>query len=143
MLIIKYWEERLLSDLSLAEFIVYGLIAYSGVLMLIISIVKEVPNTKILSIARSIYMIPSMVAAGILATSGVNIQVAQVDTANLIRSINTTQTWTETTTQINNIVLQNPVWQMFHYLLFIVMLVYVIQQMLILFTSYKEAQRTT
>ena len=130
-----------MSDISLAEFIVYGCIAYSGMLVLIISTIKEVPQTKILTIARSIFMIPSMVASGILASSGINIQVAQVDTANLIKSINTTQTWTETTTQINNIVLQNPVWQMFHYLLFIVMLVYVIQQMLILFTSYKEAQR--
>lgn len=130
-----------MSDISLAEFIVYGVIAYAGMLVLIISTIKEVPQTKVLSIARSIFMIPSIVASGILASSGVNIQVATVDTSNLIKSINTTQTWTETTTQINNIVLQNPVWQMFHYLLFVVMLVYVIQQMLILFTSYKEAQR--
>lgn len=119
-----------MSDLSLAEFIVYGFFAYSSALMLLISIVKDIPTTKILAVARSVYMIPGMVASGILATSGVNIQVATVDTSNLIRSINTTQTWTETTNQINNIVLQNPAWQMFHMLIFLVLLAYVITQIL-------------
>ena len=122
-----------MSDLSLAEFIVYGFVAYSSLLMLIISVVKEVPTSKTLAIARSVYLIPGMVAAGILASSGINIQVATVDTSNLIRSINTTQTWSETTTQINNIVLQNPAWQMFHMLIFLVLLAYVITQILNIF----------
>lgn len=132
-----------MSDISLAEFMVYGFVAYSSLLMLIISVVKEIPTTKSLSIARSIFLIPGMVAAGVLASSGVNIQVATVDTSNIIRSINTTQTWSETTQQINNIVLQNPVWQMFHILIFLVLLVYVITQMLNLFTKYDEANRAT
>lgn len=132
-----------MSDISLAEFIVYGCIAYSSMLMLIISVVKEIPTTKSLAIARSIFLMPGMVAAGILASSGVNIQVANVATSNLIRSINTTQTWSETTTQINNIVLQSPVWQMFHILIFLTLLVYVITQILNLFTKYDEANRTT
>lgn len=122
-----------MSDLSLAEFIVYGFVAYGSFLMLLITVVKEVPSTKILAVARSVYMIPGMIASGILATSGINIQVATVDTSNLIKSINTTQTWTETTTQINNIVLQNPAWQMFHMLLFLVLLAYVITQILNIF----------
>lgn len=132
-----------MSDISLAEFIVYGCIAYSSMLMLIISVVKEIPTTKSLAIARSIFLMPGMVAAGILASSGVNIQVANVATSNLIRSINTTQTWSETTTQINNIVLQSPVWQMFHILIFLTLLVYVITQILNLFTKYDEANRAT
>lgn len=130
-----------MSDISLAEFIVYGCIAYSSMLMLIISVVKEIPTTKSLAIARSIFLMPGMVAAGILASSGVNIQVANVATSNLIRSINTTQTWSETTTQINNIVLQSPVWQMFHILIFLTLLVYVITQILTLFVKYDEANR--
>ncbi len=109
--------------------------------MLIISVVKEIPTTKSLAIARSIFLMPGMVAAGILASSGVNIQVANVATSNLIRSINTTQTWSETTTQINNIVLQSPVWQMFHILIFLTLLVYVITQILTLFVKYDEANR--
>jgi hypothetical protein len=131
------------SDISLAEFIVYGFVAYSSLLMLIISVVKEIPTTKSLAIARSIFLIPGMVAAAVLASSGVNIQVANVATSNLIKSINTTQTWTETTTQINNIVLQSQVWQMFHMLIFLVLVVYVITQMLSLFLKYDEANRVT
>ena len=111
--------------------------------MLIISVVKEVPSTKIMAIARSIFLIPGMVASAVLASSGVNIQVANVATSNLIKSINTTQTWTETTTQINNIVLQSPVWQMFHILIFLTLLVYVITQMLNLFIKTDEMQRAT
>lgn len=132
-----------MSDISLAEFIVYGFVAYSSLLMLIISVVKEIPTTKSLAIARSIFLIPGMVAAAVLASSGVNIQVANVATSNLIRSINTTQTWSETTTQINNIVLQSPVWQMFHMLIFLVLVVYVITQMLNLFIKTDEMQRAT
>ena len=131
------------SDISLAEFIVYGFVAYSSLLMLIISVVKEIPSTKSLAIARSIFLIPGMVASAVLASSGVNIQVADVATSNLIRSINTTQTWSETTSQINNIVLQSPVWQMFHMLIFLVLVVYVITQMLNLFIKTDEMQRAT
>ena len=129
--------------ISLAEFIVYGFTAYSSLLMLIISVVKEIPTTKSLAIARSIFLIPGMIAAAVLAQSGVNIQVANVATSNLIKSINTTQTWTETTTQINNIVIQNQVWSMFHMMIFIVLLVYVATQILNLFTKYDEANRVT
>ena len=120
-----------MAAISLAEFIVYGFFSYSSMLMLIISTIKmDVPTKGVLAIARSVYMIPGMIASAILATSGVNIQVAQVVTSNLIRSINTTQTWTEATTQTNNIVLQNPVWQTFHLLLFMVLLAYVATQIL-------------
>lgn len=130
-----------MSDISLAEFIVYGFVAYSSLLMLIISVVKEIPTTKSLAIARSIFLIPGMIASAVLASSGVNIQVANLATSNLIKSINTTQTWTETTTQINNIVIQNQVWGMFHIMIFLVLLVYVITQMLTLFVKYDEANR--
>ena len=132
-----------MSDISLAEFIVYGFVAYSSLLMLIISVVKEIPSTKSLAIARSIFLIPGMVAAAVLASSGVNIQVANVATSNLIKSINTTQTWSETTSQINNMVLQSPVWQMFHMLIFLVLVVYVITQMLNLFIKTDEMKRAT
>lgn len=130
-----------MADISLAEFIVYGFVAYSSLLMLIISVVKEIPSTKIMAIARSIFLIPGMVASAVLASSGVNIQVANVATSNLIKSINTTQTWTETTSQINNIVLQSPVWQMFHMLIFLVLLAYVITQILLIFMSFREAKQ--
>ena len=122
-------------DISLAEFITYGLIAYSGILVLIVSVIKEVPITRSLAIVRAIFLIPSIIACGILASSGVNIDVATVTTSNLIRSVNTTQVWTETTSQTNQIILQNNIWIPFHFLLFIVLTFYVIQQILFLLTK--------
>ena len=119
-------------DISLAEFITYGLVAYSGILVLIISVIKEVPITRSLALIRAIFLIPSVIACGILASSGINIDVATVTTHNLIRSVNTTQVWTETTNQTNQIVLQNNVWIPFHGLLFIILIVFIGQQILFL-----------
>lgn len=86
---------------------------------------------------------PGMIASAILAQSGVNIQVANVTTSNLIKSINTTQVWSEATTQTNNIVIQNQVWSMFHMLIFTVLLVYVATQILTLFTKHDDDVRPT
>ena len=124
-------------NISLIEFIVYGLICYSGMLMLIISTIKEVPSGKSLAIARSFYLIPSIICAGILASSGVNIVL--ITTSNTIKNLNSSEVWAETTT--NNIILQNPVWTTVHVLIFFVLLVYVIQQILILLTKHDKEAR--
>ena len=124
--------------ISIAEFIVYGLVAYSSILMLIISTIKEVPSGKVLSITRSIYFVPGIICAAILANSGVDITINTVDTNNLIHNVNSTETWTEVTQQTNKIILQNPVWILVHVLMFIVMVVYVITQLLSLFTKHER-----
>ena len=126
-------------QISLIEYITYALIAYSGMLVLIISVIKEVPTTRSLSIIRAIFLMPSVVAAGILASSGVDINLSNVVTSNTIRSVNTTQVWTEATNQTNTIVLQNPVWITFHFMLFIVLIVYIIIQILFLFTKFDDS----
>jgi len=111
--------------------------------ILLISIVKEIPQTRILAIIRASYMIVPIIAAGILASSGVNIDINTVTTANTIRSVNTTQVWTEATTQTNIIPLQNPVWVTFHWLIMITMIWYVIQQMLYIFAKPPPKQGVT
>lgn len=118
-------------DISIIEFIVYGLVTYSGILMLLVSTIKEVPTSRVLAIVRSIYFILPVITAIILAGSGVNI-VTQ-ETTNTIVALNTTEVWTETVSQ--QIVLRNPVWVGVHFLMAAVMAVYVIQQMLILLTK--------
>lgn len=98
--------------------------------MLIISVIKEVPMTKALSIIRAIYLIPSIIAAGVLSQVGPNIITTSV--SNTIRSVNTTEVWTEViTTQTT---LQNEVWSLFHIMIFLVMMVYVLTQILLLAT---------
>lgn len=122
-----------MSNISIAEFIVYGMICYSSLLMLIISTIKTMPDegSRINTLARCIFLLPGLIVAPVLATSGPDIQLATIDTSAVTRSINTTQVWQENTTQVNNIVLQNPVWLTVHMMIFFVLLMYIIRQLLL------------
>lgn len=119
--------------MSVIEFGVYGFVAYASVLMLIIQTVKQVPDEKSGSIIRSVYLIPGIIACLIIAGSGEFIIVQ--DITNTIIDLNTTTIWTEDVD--NSIRLQNPIWVTFHYLLAMVLLVYVVIQILTLFTKIK------
>lgn len=122
-----------MSNLSIAEFLVYGLICYSSLLMLIISTIKTMPDegSRINTLARCVFLLPGLIVAPVLATSGPDIQLATIDTSAVTRSINTTQVWQENTTQVNNIVLQNPVWLTVHMMIFFVLLMYIVRQLLL------------
>jgi len=122
-----------LAEISIIEFGVYAFIAYSGMLMLIISVIKEVPSTKALSIVRAIYLFPSIFAAGILAQISPTIVLPSV--TNTILAVNTTEVFQETIDA--SIVIQSNVWITFHILLMLVMMIYVITQMLILLTRHE------
>lgn len=122
-----------MADLSIIEFGVYGLITYSGLLMLIISTIKEVPSEKSGSVFRSIWLIPSIICAFILASSGISINTSEIH--NTITNLNTTEVWTETVN--NSIVLQNPIWVTVHMMIFLILIVYVTLQILNLFTKIK------
>lgn len=125
-------------DISLIEFIVYGIIGYTGAVLLIISAFRETPDGKTQSIVRAMYLTLSMISIMILAGSGVNITTE-------IPPITITEVYNGTGSLITNstsygiapsaFVLMNPVWILFHYMLAVVMLVYIILQILILFTK--------
>ena len=91
--------------------------------------------TKALSIVRAIYLFPGILSAAILAFSGRDLLIQTQTINNIIKDLNTTETWTETVTLTTEIELQNEVWITFHFFLFIVMSVYIITQMLILLTK--------
>lgn len=133
-------------DISLIEFIVYGLIGYTGVVLLIISAFRETPTGKAQSIVRAMYLTLSMIAIIILAGSGVDIILEDktitlnatsnyevLDNTNAIVVLNSTVIQTDTSTSVST--LQNPIWILFHFMLAIVMLVYIILQILILLTK--------
>jgi len=120
-------------DLSIIEFVVYGFFAYSSALMLILQVLKEAPSEKSHSIVRSIYLIPGIIASFVIASSGINIVSQNI--TNTILAVNTTEVFTETIA--TQIVLQNPVWVTFHYLIGIIMIVYVFLQVITLFTKLK------
>lgn len=120
-------------DISIIEYAVYGFFAYTSALMLILQVIKEAPNEKSGSIIRSIFLIPGIIASFIIASSGINI-ISQ-STTNTIVAVNTTDVFTETIA--SQIILQNPIWVTFHFLIGILMIVYVVLQVLTLFTKIK------
>lgn len=120
-----------MSDISIIEFFVYGFITYSGLLMLIISTIKDTPSTKAGSIGRVIYLLPSAITALILAFSGESITFTTIN--NTITDLNTTSVWTEQVS--TEILLLNPVWVTVHFLIFIVIIIYVVTQILDLLTK--------
>ena len=120
-------------DVSIIEFGVYGLIAYSSFIMLLTSISKEIPSEKAYAVMRCVFLMPGLISAGILASTGVNIQTNTDSTNSIIKNLNDTSTWSTTLTNTTNVVLQNPVWQTVHYMLFAVFLVYIIMQIMVIF----------
>ena len=68
-----------MADISIIEFAVYAFIAYSGMLMLIISTIREAPQTKSQSFTRAMYLIPSIVCAFLLAGMGETISVIDME----------------------------------------------------------------
>ena len=123
-----------MADISIIEFGVYGFVCYSSVLMLIIATIKEIPTTKALSIARAIYLIPGMISAILLSQVGPNIITTSV--TNTITALNTSEVFQEVITSETTI--QNEVWAVFHYMLFLVLFIYIITQILILLTKVDE-----
>jgi hypothetical protein len=122
-------------NVSIIELIFYGIVELTGMIVLITSVIKPQPTKNALDVIRAMYLIPSMVCAGILTFTGVDVTWLTTTTGNTIRSVNTTQVWTENVSQTDQIILQNPVWTMFHFLLFIVMGFYIIQGILSLLTK--------
>ena len=120
-----------MADASVIELGVYLFVEMASILMLIISSIRDTPNTRASSIVRSIYLIPGMLCAGVVASIGPVITLPAIST--LTRSINTTEVWTENATGV--ITLVNPVWGQVHWLFFAVLMVYVMTQMVSLFTK--------
>ena len=79
-----------MSDISIIEFAVYAFIAYSGMLMLIISTIREAPQTKSQSFTRAMYLIPSIVCAFLLAGMGESIDLYDVTINGIEQGTNTT-----------------------------------------------------
>ena len=124
-----------MADFSIIEYAVYGFIAYSSVLMLIISTIKEVPTEKSGSIIRSIWLIPGVICAFILASTDQIVVTGGTIMNNTITALNTSEVFTEVATTASTITLQNPIWVLVHFMFAIILIIYIITQMLNLFTK--------
>lgn len=116
---------NIFSDISIIEFAVYAFIAYSGMLMLIISTIREAPQTKSQSFTRAMYLIPSIVCAFLLA--GMGETVGLYDMTHEEIHPNTEVTTVHEHYQVS---LVNPIWITFNFMIAIIMLFHFIMQTL-------------
>lgn len=114
-----------MADISIIEFAVYAFIAYSGMLMLIISTIREAPQTKSQSFTRAMYLIPSIVCAFLLAGMGETIGIMDMNH----EEIHPNNTIT-TSHEHFSITLVNPIWITFNFMIAIIMLFHFIMQTL-------------
>ena len=134
-------------NISLIEFAVYGFVTYASFLMLIITTIRApIEKTKKMALVRAAYMMPGIITAIILAGSGVNIDLDNnvtstnatsiyevLDNTNVIVVLNSTVT--EVQSESNYFTLQNPVWVSFHYMLALVMAIFIFIQIFTMLTA--------
>jgi hypothetical protein len=122
-----------LGEISIIEFIVYGLVGYSGIVLLIASAFKELPATKNLAVIRSIWIMPCIFMMYVLASAGAPIILQDeviVTTLNYNETSNMLVSNSTETTQAKQVSIVNPVWVTVHLLFFIMLVIYFIWNML-------------
>ncbi len=123
-----------MGDISIIEFTVYGFIAYVSLLMLIIQVARHEPLIEPPALVKSVWLIPGIICAGILANSGTNITLETVTTVNFTNdTVQNIVIFFENATTTSSFVLIDPVWQLVHIMIMLVLLIYVFNQLLMLF----------
>ena len=122
-------------DISIIEFLVYAIIGYSPLIILYVTLVKEAPSTKSGTIQRVIFIVPGLIAVGVLAGSGLNINMEFQDTMTNSTTYNGTNgalitNSTVSTQTTEKFILVNPIWILFHSFLFTLYSFYIILQIL-------------
>ena len=121
-----------MSEVSIIELIVYGLIGYPAIIFLIASSFKESTGTASkISVVKAIWIIVPIIAMYMLASAGALISIDTV--SSTLINTNTTEVWTEQVDR--SITLVNPVWVTLHWMMFIVLILYFMWNMLRLFTQ--------
>ena len=133
-------------EFSSLEFLVYGLVAYSSLLMLIIStITKPEIATSSQSLIKSVYILPGIVCMFILAfaspTVVINDSVVTTNNTSIYEVLDNTNavvilnsTVDETVTTVNSVELLNTVWGAAHLMFAMIMVIFVIVKILSLLT---------
>lgn len=131
----------ILPEASIIEIIPPLVVELVGIIFLMATAIKEIPDTRANSIARSFFLIPAMIAAAYLAGTGVDIVGMTTTTTTLEYSINGSTgapliNTTSTIIQSSGMPIVNwPGWTLFHYMVFIVLLIFVVRQILIMATK--------
>lgn len=116
-------------DISIAELVVYAFVELLTFAMIISSLAKPVPDGKDKSIMRGVYAMPGMIMAAYMATTGTHINLSKLAINGTMVDLNSTVVYNVTQTQFSDITLASPVWMFFHFMIFVVLMVYVWTQM--------------
>ena len=113
--------------MSIIEFMVYGLIGYSGIIVLMISVLIEPPTNISLAGVRAIWLMPSVLALTMLMfMSGIVVSDTVTTETTITKSNSNVDT--EVSVSRSQIQLIEPVWATFHLGLFLVEVMYIIVQ---------------
>lgn len=127
-----------MTDVSILEYAVLAIIGYSGIVILAVSVLKDVPNTKNLSIARIVFIMPAMICNAALMGVGLRITMPTMSTNSTTFGYNvTTNTiidkFTENVTSGGANIILGPTWNLIHLMLFLILMLYLAFQILNLF----------
>ena len=124
-----------MADYNIIELVMYGIIAYLGVGVLIISVITNPPTEKSLAGARSIWLTPSILCMALLMFSSGYVSY-DVVTSTIVTSSNaTSDVWTETREDVTSFNLVNPIWGMVHGAMFFILIIYVLIQIFTILTK--------
>ena len=121
-----------MSEVSIIELIVYGLIGYPAIIFLIASSFKESSGTAKISVVKAVWIIVPIVAMYMLSSAGAQIDLVTQTTLNYNVTSNLL---TSNSTTTDTITLVNPVWVTLHWMMFMVLVLYFMWNMLRLFTQ--------
>ena len=129
-----------MSDVSILEYLPFAVVAYSAVIILLISIIKDIPMSRSMSIARSIYILLGMLCA--FAISGMGINITGTTEINIVNATTFNETndlifteITNSTTTTKIVMLNFPLWVIVHRAFGLVMAFFFILQILTLLTK--------
>jgi hypothetical protein len=127
-----------MSEVSIIELIVYGLIGYPAIIFLIASSFKESSGTAKISVVKAVWIIVPIVAMYMLSSAGALISMSDeiaITTVSYNVTDNSIMTNSTETTPARQISLVNPVWVTLHWMMFMVLVLYFMWNMLRLFTQ--------
>lgn len=99
--------------------------------MLIISLAKEQPTKPEFAVARAMYALPGVICFFVLAGTNPDVTSYTVTTNSLTIAMNSSEYFNATETNVYSSQIQSQAWTIFHYMMGLIMLVYVIFQILI------------
>lgn len=123
-------------NVSVLEFAVYAIVAYTSLIILFLTMLKNPPTGKKSSIARAIYMLAGVIFCFVIAGVGPTIELPSITTSDYTIAVNSSEHFDETITTTSSMtILNGPVWTYGHMMLGVLMLLYVLQEIATLLTA--------